>query len=138
MCGTHSSREARPRVVVALCLVFAGLLTLGWTTSAEADSGGGDVAAMRSKPPVDAAPAVATDLLRGTVRAEFESFLIRLPVALRRKLVGAYLAFDDSLTDIDSMIGCDDDGDYVVVVTDALLGVASFVGKAEAADETCQ
>jgi hypothetical protein len=107
-----------------LCTLFAG------ATSATADGTAG-----AARPPVDIAPALAINLLRHTATVEFGTFMSRLPLAARRKLAGAYVAFDDSATDISSMIGCDDDGDYVVVVTDALLGLAVFIAKAEAADE---
>jgi hypothetical protein len=46
------------------------------------------------------------------------------------------VAFDPSVTDVGARIGCDDDGDYVVVVTLALLRLATFIAKAEAMDET--
>jgi hypothetical protein len=59
----------------------------------------------------------------------------RLPTEARRRLTGIYVAFDPSLTDVGSMAACDDDGDYVVVISDALLGLADFVAQAEATDE---
>jgi|HubBroStandDraft_2_1064218.scaffolds.fasta_scaffold73788_2 hypothetical protein len=136
MCVSHArSREVRLRVALTR-LVSIVLLILG-STKAEADGAGGEVPVAQFRGPVEAAPGVAASLLRGTARMEFEAFMAHLPAAARRRLVGAYLAFDDSVTDVDAMIGCDDDGDYVVIVTDALLGLASFVGKAEAVDETC-
>jgi hypothetical protein len=85
---------------------------------------------------IDAAPGAAVSLLRQAASVEFSALFDSLPVAERRNFPGAYVAFDDSPTDIGSMVGCDDDGDYVVVVTDALLRFATFVAHAEATDET--
>jgi hypothetical protein len=84
---------------------------------------------------VEAAPFVTVSLLRYAASAELERMLGRLPTDVRRALIGAYVAFDDSPTDPSSMSGCDDDGDYVVVVSDALLRLAGFVAEAEATDE---
>jgi hypothetical protein len=85
---------------------------------------------------VDRAPGVNVKLLRNAAVEELEVALVSLAREGRLAPVGVYVAFDTSRTDVSAMVGCDDDGDYVVVLSDALLSFASFVAEAEATDET--
>ncbi len=81
------------------------------------------------------APAEARELSRATAQAELGALLARLPPESRRRLVGTYVAFDPTQEDVSALGACDDDGDYVVVVSDALLTLARHVAQAEALDE---
>ena len=83
----------------------------------------------------DAAPALALPAAHREATDELRALVGRLPPEARRRLTGIYVAFDTSLTDVGSLAACDDDGDYVVVISDALLGVADFVAQAKATDE---
>ena len=83
----------------------------------------------------DATPALGLTIAHRQTTEELEALTRRLPPEVRRRLVGVYVAFDPSVTDVGSMAACDDDGDYVVVVSDALLRLADFVAQAEATDE---
>lgn len=58
-----------------------------------------------------------------------------LPTADRRALRGVYVAFDPTPSDPYAISGCDDDGDYVVVVSDALLSVLEHFARAAAVDD---
>ena len=53
----------------------------------------------------------------------------------QRRLVGLYVAFDPSASDPSAMASCDDDGDYVIVVSDAMLRLLSSVARAQSADD---
>lgn len=53
----------------------------------------------------------------------------------RARLVGVYVAFDPSATDLVAAAACDDDGDPVVVLSDAMLRLAEAVARARAFDE---
>jgi hypothetical protein len=109
---------------VCLGLFLATSISPGWLQKARAQS-------------VDVAPGAARAWLRQVAATELESAVNALPYLTQRSLSGVYVAFDDSVTDVSAMAACDDDGDDVVVVSDALLTVASFVAEAEASDETC-
>ena len=78
-------------------------------------------------------------LARETAHADAEGQLSELVAALtapdQRKVSGLYLAFDSSTTDVFSLPACDDDGDYVVVLTEALLRLAESLALAQATDE---
>jgi hypothetical protein len=128
----------RPNAVgVALgFVVWFALGLLGGVAEAGADHAVASSGILPPRRAIDAAPGVAVGLLRRTASAEFSALFDSLRVTEKRSFAGAYVAFDDSPIDIGSMVGCDDDGDYVVVVTDALLAFATFVAHAEATDET--
>jgi hypothetical protein len=53
----------------------------------------------------------------------------------QRRLVGAYVAFEPSVSDPIAMTACDDDGDYVVVVSDAMLRLVACVARAATYDD---
>jgi hypothetical protein len=83
----------------------------------------------------NAAPSLALAAAHREANEDLGALVRRLSVEDRRRLTGVYVAFDTSVTDIGSMAACDDDGDYVVLISDALLGLADFVAQAEATDE---
>jgi hypothetical protein len=84
---------------------------------------------------VDPAPAAALAIARRTATEVLSALVARLSADDKRKLVGIYVAFDESATDINALAACDDDGDYVVVVSDAFLRLARTVAAAQATDE---
>jgi hypothetical protein len=59
----------------------------------------------------------------------------KLGAADRQRIVGAYVAFHPDPRDAVALAACDDDGDYVVVMSDALLVLSDSVARAEATDE---
>lgn len=81
----------------------------------------------------EVAPALEGADLR--VRADL---LLRALVAAKPepKLRGLYAAFDPSVSDPKALAACDDDGDYVIVLSDAMLRLASFVARVAKDDET--
>jgi hypothetical protein len=68
------------------------------------------------------------------VRADL---LLRALVAAKPepKLRGIYAAFDANDSDPSAQVACDDDGDYVIVLSDAMLRLASFVARVAKEDE---
>ncbi|MBX3207593.1 MAG: hypothetical protein KF764_21265 [Labilithrix sp.] len=82
---------------------------------------------------------IAPDLEGADLRVKAQTELRRLVSALRdndqRRLVGVYLAFDASTSDPVAQVACDDDGDYVVVLSDAMLRLAAHVARADSYDE---
>jgi hypothetical protein len=83
----------------------------------------------------DGPPAASLVRARTTAKDVMGVFVARLPAETKQRLVGAYVAFDESATDVNALAACDDDGDYVVVLSDALLNLASTVAQAQATDE---
>lgn len=67
----------------------------------------------------------AADVLRGLVTAKPDA-----------KLRGIYAAFDSSVADPNAMAACDDDGDYVIVMSDAMLRLVGFVARLSVDDES--
>jgi hypothetical protein len=120
--GSSDGREKKTPARWARCamvaLVFAGA------------SGEGVARAQ-----ADVAPAAALALARSTARDAMGALVARLPAEAKRRLTGMYVAFDDSATDVNALAACDDDGDYVVVVSDALLRLAETAAAAQATDE---
>src|ERR1700723_1175055 len=117
--GSSDGREKKTPARWARCamvaLVFAGA------------SGEGVARAQ-----ADVAPAAALALARSTARDAMGALVARLPAEAKRRLTGMYVAFDDSATDVNALAACDDDGDYVVVVSDALLRLAETAAAAQA------
>ncbi len=81
------------------------------------------------------APELETVELRAKADAEAKKLFAALATSDRRRLVGMYVAFDRSEHDPSAMAACDDDGDYVIVVTDAMLRLVSLVARAQSYDE---
>jgi ABC-type amino acid transport substrate-binding protein len=83
----------------------------------------------------DIAPALEAEELHDVARAALEDALEALEVDDRRRLVGTYVAFDPDVADAFALAACDDDGDHVVVLSEALLRLAADVARLEAADD---
>lgn len=81
------------------------------------------------------APGLETLELRQKAQAEATKLFGALAPKDRRRLTGVYVAFDADASDPSAMVACDDDGDYVVVVTDAMLRLVSIVARAQSYDE---
>jgi len=82
---------------------------------------------------------VAPDLEGSDLRVRAQSEVRRLyqamPPADQRRLTGVYAAFDSSVSDPIAQVACDDDGDYVILFSDAMLRLISHVARAETHDE---
>jgi hypothetical protein len=81
------------------------------------------------------APELETLELRQKADAEAKKLVAGLSPNDQRRLAGVYLAFDSSPSDPSAMVACDDDGDYVIVVTDAMLRLVSLVARAQSYDD---
>jgi hypothetical protein len=79
---------------------------------------------------------LATEALRARARSELASAVARLAEVERARVVGIYVAFDPDPSEVSTLAACDDDGDYVVVLTDAALRLADSIALARAIDET--
>ncbi|MBX3212312.1 MAG: hypothetical protein KF850_09790 [Labilithrix sp.] len=82
---------------------------------------------------------IAPDLEGADLRVRAQTELRRLASAMReedqRRLVGLYVAFDASSSDPRAQVACDDDGDYVIVVSDAMLRLLTHIARAASYDE---
>ncbi|MDF2694368.1 MAG: hypothetical protein K0S65_2751 [Labilithrix sp.] len=82
---------------------------------------------------------VAPDLegadLRAKAQGELRRLVAAMPASDQRRLVGIYTAFDPSVADPIAQVACDDDGDYVVVLSDAMLRLLTHIARAESYDE---
>lgn len=101
-------------------LVLVVLAVVGAPTRAAAD---------------EIAPELETLELRQKAQAELRRVFGVLAEKDRRRLVGTYLAIDPSPSEPIAQAACDDDGDYVVVVSDAMLRLVANVARAQAYDE---
>lgn len=81
------------------------------------------------------APELETLELRQKAQGEMKKLAAGLAPNDARRLTGVYLAIDTNAADPSAMVACDDDGDYVIVVTDAMLRLASNVARAQSHDE---
>jgi hypothetical protein len=90
-------------------------------------------------PRVARADEVAPDLeatdLRVKAQGELRRLVSKLPANDQRRLTGVYAAFDANAADPFAQVACDDDGDYVVLLSDAMLRVASHVARAASYDD---
>jgi hypothetical protein len=82
------------------------------------------------------APELETLELRQKAQADAKRLVDDLTANDRRRLTGVYVAFDASASDPSAMAACDDDGDYVVVISDAMLRLVSLVARAQSDDES--
>lgn len=82
---------------------------------------------------------VAPDLegadLRVKAQHELRRLVTSLPASDQKRLVGVYAAFDGSVSDPSAQVACDDDGDYVVLVSDAMLRLTAHIARAASYDE---
>jgi len=106
-------------MVLAFAALMAALL-VGRTRVARAD---------------ELAPELETLELRQKAQAEAKKLVGGLAPADQRRLTGVYVAFDPNANDPSAMVACDDDGDYVIVLTDAMLRLVSTVARAQSHDE---
>jgi hypothetical protein len=96
------------------------------------------LAATAAHAEVDAAPTQATRAAH-TVASQAGDALVRalppLPAQDRERLVGLYVAFQADARDPLALAACDDDGDPVVVLSDAMLTLLDGAARALASDE---
>lgn len=97
---------------------------------------GGDGRGPRAAQADEIAPELETLELRQKTQAEAKKLVASLDPKDQRRLTGLYVAFDSNANDPSAMAACDDDGDYVVVLTDAMLRLASIVARAQSYDES--
>lgn len=81
-------------------------------------------------------PELASAGRRREAELELADVVAALPDDKRRAVRGVYAAFDSTPTDAYSVAACDDDGDYVVVLSDALLVTLEHFARAAAEDES--
>jgi len=84
----------------------------------------------------EVAPRMAELSTHDAVSMELAELVTALSPAEQKKLAGAYVAFNADEAAVDALPACDDDGDYVVVVSDGLLRLAEAVAYAAASDRT--
>lgn len=83
----------------------------------------------------EVAPGLAAEELREGARHELRRAIGALAPEEQRRLAGTYVAFDEDGSDPLALAACDDDGDHVVVLSEAMLRLVSDVARASAADE---
>jgi hypothetical protein len=83
----------------------------------------------------EVAPGLEGADLRYHAEAELGRLVLAMPASDRRRLAGAYVAFDDDMTDPSAQVACDDDGDYVIVFTEAMLRLAAHLARAATCEE---
>src|SRR5579863_9186036 len=66
----------------------------------------------------DPARAAGLRAARRAASDTLDALVARLAPDVRRRLTGVYVAFDETGSSVDALAACDDDGDYVVVVSD--------------------
>jgi hypothetical protein len=126
LCGTAADRAFVPFLRRS---IVAAVAVMGLVAS-------GGIAGPRVAGADEIAPELETLELRQKARAEAKRLLGDLAPSDRHRLVGLYVAFDPDAADPGAMVACDDDGDYVVVVTDAMLRLVSIVARAQSDDES--
>ncbi len=83
----------------------------------------------------EVAPELERADLRVRAQAELRRLVTRLPANDQRRLTGVYVAFDTNTSDPFAQVACDDDGDYVVLLSDAMLRLAAHVARAASYDD---
>ncbi len=83
----------------------------------------------------EVAPSLEDADLRLKAAAELKRLVSGLAPNDQKRLVGVYPAFDPSSADAVAQVACDDDGDYVVVLSDAMLRLLTYVARADSYDE---
>ena len=108
-------------LVVRLRALALGILLLaGLTGRASAD---------------EIAPELAGQQLRQKAESELRRLVAHLDPKDQRRLAGVYVAFAPDASDPSAQAACDDDGDYVVVVNDAMLRLVDAVARAQSYDD---
>ena len=83
----------------------------------------------------ETAPELETHALRSEARAILAALVTTLTPAERARTIGIYLAVDADPADPTALAACDDDGDYVLVVSDAMLRLMDHAARAAAIDD---
>lgn len=83
----------------------------------------------------EVAPSLEPSDLRDLARGELKKIVSAMPAADQKRLVGVYAAFHGDASDPFALAACDDDGDYVVVVSDAMLRLVAHVARAQSYDD---
>ncbi|HVJ88295.1 MAG TPA: hypothetical protein VM580_00725 [Labilithrix sp.] len=83
----------------------------------------------------EVAPELERADLRVRAQAELSKLVATLPEKDKKRLTGVYAAFDPSVADPIAQVACDDDGDPVVVLSDAMLELLAHLSRAAASDE---
>jgi len=83
----------------------------------------------------EVAPELEGADLRLVAQQELRKLVSQLPPKDQKRLTGIYVAFDPSPSDPIAQIACDDDGDFVVLLSDAMLRLLANVARAESYDE---
>jgi len=123
------SRSLGPRLTLSL-LSFAA--TLGGAPSAAAfgHAAGAGAGATTSAVPAADAPGRAVAMARAQASDALRRLSARVPPEGAARVRGIYVAFDGGVVDAYAIAACDDDGDPVVVVSDALLVELDDVAQA--------
>lgn len=82
----------------------------------------------------DLAPGLEGAELVAIAQNELTKQLTSLPQAERVRLVGTYVAVDPDASDAFAQVACDDDGDHVVVLSEAMLRLLGYVAGTVALD----
>lgn len=83
----------------------------------------------------EVAPELEPSDLRELARSELKKHVGGLPSNDQRRLTGIYAAFHTDASDPFALAACDDDGDYVVVISDAMLRLVAHVARAQSYDD---
>lgn len=83
----------------------------------------------------DVAPDLEPSDLREIARGELKKIIATLPPSDQKRLTGVYAAFHSDASDPFALAACDDDGDYVVVMSDAMLRLGANVARAQSYDD---
>jgi hypothetical protein len=110
----------RKRLHRASAATLAALATLVLTRPAIAD---------------EVAPELEPSDLRELARGELKKLASGLAANDQRRLIGIYAAFHPDASDPFAVAACDDDGDYVIVLSDAMLRLVANVARAQSYDD---
>lgn len=83
----------------------------------------------------EVAPDLEPSDLRDLARAELKKLVSGLPAPDQKRLVGVYAAFHPDPSDPFALAACDDDGDYTIVISDAMLRLIANVARAQSYDD---
>jgi hypothetical protein len=83
----------------------------------------------------EVAPELEGADLRVWAQLELKKLLANLPPNDQQRLVGIYAAFDANTSDPFAQVACDDDGDYVILISDAMLRLTTHIARAASYDE---
>lgn len=83
----------------------------------------------------EVAPELEPSDLRELARGELKKLVAGLAPGDQKRLVGVYAAFHAEASDPFALAACDDDGDYVVVISDAMLRLVANVARAQSYED---